>query len=397
MICPKCNSEIKDGSKFCTNCGEPLPKTKKCIQCGAFIKEEALFCTNCGTKQPVKEEKPKVEEVQLKNEVKTENPTPKKEETPVVTETPKKEEKETMSEPKAVKKESTIKNQSKNEQSVQEPPVKKKTTRKKKNEWIPIVITIALICLWNVVKQSKSEPKEEKIEYSSSIENETKYDGFKSETDIRHFLSEHVFINDYGYRVSFLNDANEMVVNTQILTSSLVIQSYNYNEADLCFQGDKDYYIRLSIQNGEAKIIDKIDNVPYKAYTLDEASNMPLHNVENDIENNSMNLEDFYNDYVFGNKDFSNIAQTTCTPRLLQQLKDAYEYECESGDCYAMWLFRSGNQDGVSDVSKVTNVTNEGDGWFKISYIDMGIEGATYIRLIQYDEIQLIDEIRRAN
>ena len=44
MICPKCNSEIKDGSKFCTNCGEPLPKTKKCVQCGAFIKEEALSC-----------------------------------------------------------------------------------------------------------------------------------------------------------------------------------------------------------------------------------------------------------------------------------------------------------------------------------------------------------------
>ena len=79
MICPKCNSEIKDGSKFCTNCGEALPKTKKCMQCGAYIKEEALFCTNCGTKQPVKEDKPKVEEVQLKNE-----------EITFVTETPKK-------------------------------------------------------------------------------------------------------------------------------------------------------------------------------------------------------------------------------------------------------------------------------------------------------------------
>lgn len=29
MICPKCNSEIKDASKFCMNCGEPLPQMKE--------------------------------------------------------------------------------------------------------------------------------------------------------------------------------------------------------------------------------------------------------------------------------------------------------------------------------------------------------------------------------
>ena len=29
MICPKCDSEIKDGSKFCANCGEPLQQSKE--------------------------------------------------------------------------------------------------------------------------------------------------------------------------------------------------------------------------------------------------------------------------------------------------------------------------------------------------------------------------------
>lgn len=428
--CINCNTIVGSNAKFCTNCGKPLPKTKKCIQCGAFIKEEALFCTNCGTKQSVKEEKPKVEEVQSKNEVKTENPTPKKEETlvvtetskveekktvsepkveekvftpkkgetPVVTETPKAEEKETVSEPKVEEKESTTKNQSKNEQPVQEAPVKKKATRKKKNEWIPIVITIALICLWNVVKQRKSEPKEEKIEYTTNSNNELNNNVFKSELDIRNYLCEHVFIDGDGYRISFVNKANNLAMNGRMMTSSLTINKYNGNQAELYFQGDYGKSRFHLVLNDERGIItDMSDNTSYTSYTLEEASNMPLHNVNNDIESNSMSLEEFYNNYVFGNKDFSNIAQTTCTPRLLQQLKDAYEYECESGDCYAMWLFRSGNQDGISDESGVRSVTNEGDGWFKVSYIDMGIEGATYIHLIQYGEVQLIDEIRRAN
>jgi len=298
MICPKCNSEIKDGSKFCTNCGEPLPKTKKCVQCGAFIKEEALFCTNCGTKQPVKEEKPKVEEVQPKNEVKTENPTPKKEETPVVIETPKTEEKKTVSEPKVKKEQVKVEAdsvptekipQEKTASTAKEESKKPKPRKRKKVNWIGILLCIGMM----VVGYWKAQKSSNKEEYQ---------------------------------------------------------QQY-----------------------------------------------MEFENTSSNEQGNYMSLSDFYNDYVFGNKDFSSIAQTTCTPRLLQQLKDAYEYECESGDCYAMWLFRSGNQDGVSDVSKVTNVTDEGDGWFKVSYIDMGIEGATYIRLIQYGEVQLIDEIRRAN
>lgn len=386
--CINCNAIVSANAKFCTNCGEPLPKTKKCIQCGAFIKEEALFCTNCGTKQPVNEENPKVEEVQPKNE-----------ETPVVTETPKKEEKETVSESKVEEKVSTTKNQSKNEQPVQEPPVKKKATRKKKkNEWIPIVITIALICLWNVVKQKKSEPKEEKIEYTSNSNSELNNNVFNSESDIRNYLCEHVFIDEVGNRISFVNKANNLAMNGRMMTSSLTINKYNGNQAELYFQGDYGNSRFYFVLNDERGIItDMSDNTSYTSYTLEEVSNMPLHNVNNDIESNSMSLEEFYNYYVFGNKDFSNIAQTTCTPRLLQQLKEAYEYECESGDCYAMWLFRSGNQDGISNESGVRSVTNEGDGWFKVSYIDMGIEGATYIRLIQYGEVQLIDEIRRAN
>lgn len=270
MICPKCNSEIKDGSKFCTNCGEPLPKTKKCVQCGADIKEEASFCVNCGAKQTVEEAKPKVEEVQQ-----VEQPQPKVEKEQVKTEA---DSKPTGKIP-----------QEKPVQTAKEESKKPKPRKRKKTNWIGILLCIGMIAVgyWKAQKSSnKEEYQQQYMEFENTSANE-----------------------QGGY----------------------------------------------------------------------------------------MSLSDFYNHYVFGNKDFSTIAKTTCTPRLLQQLKEAYEYECESGDCYAMWLFRSDNQDGVSNECRVKEVTDEGGGWFKVSYIDMGIEGATYIRFIPYEGHELMDEIRRAN
>lgn len=285
MICPKCNSEIKDGSKFCTNCGEPLPKTKKCIQCGADIKAEALFCTNCGTKQPVKEEKPKVEEVQPKNEVKPETPTPKKEGKETVSESkPKPKPKQTVSSQKEKPKQSVSKSNAKRKQSI---------------SWGKVLSIIGII-LFGV------------------------------------------------YKVYFKgNDTADEISQQQDYSSETVSMSANKNV----------------VENSE------------------------------DDDFVSMTLEEFYNTYVFGNKDFSKIAKKVCTPRLLQYLKDGYEYECEDGECYAVWLFRSGNQDGPSDECRVLRITDEGDGWVCVSFIDMGITDATFIRFVPYNGQKLMDEI----
>lgn len=301
MICPKCNSEIKDGSKFCTNCGEPLPKTKKCMQCGAYIKEEALFCTNCGTKQPVKEDKPKVEEVQLKNE-----------EITFVTETPKKkveqpQQKVKKEQPKSKVKsklsgkvsESKSKSSSKEEQkeSLQQQPKQKQSSKSFKISWSKVLFAIC-------------------------------------------------FISMAIYKNYFKGQENEEVTTQQ--------------------------YMDFSESNQLEQNSEKANNIT---------------------------LESFYNDYVFGNKDFSNIAHTVCSPKLLRTLKNMYQkkYKCLDGECYAMWLFRrTGKPDGASNVSKVTNITNEGDGWVKVSYIYMGVEGETYIKLISYNGRDYMDEIRRA-
>ena len=59
MLCPKCNHEISDNAKFCSECGtnikeylEKLEKEKyiKCPNCAKKIEKDASFCKYCGNK-----------------------------------------------------------------------------------------------------------------------------------------------------------------------------------------------------------------------------------------------------------------------------------------------------------------------------------------------------------
>lgn len=54
MKCSNCGSEVKEGAKFCRECGtEIVEKTEVleqniCSECGSILVENALFCNNCG-------------------------------------------------------------------------------------------------------------------------------------------------------------------------------------------------------------------------------------------------------------------------------------------------------------------------------------------------------------
>ena len=50
MVCPKCQSQIPQGTKFCPNCGSNVQSTNNCPNCGKPLAAGAKFCPECGQK-----------------------------------------------------------------------------------------------------------------------------------------------------------------------------------------------------------------------------------------------------------------------------------------------------------------------------------------------------------
>ena len=102
-------------------------------------------------------------------------------------------------------------------------------------------------------------------------------------------------------------------------------------------------------------------------------------------------IQEFYKSYVFGNKEATDaVIKKYCTKKLAKKLAADYEYE---GGGYAIWDFRSGAQDGDSDVQVVNSVEALGDGKYKVSYNDMGTKGFCVISVVVDGDNILFDEI----
>lgn len=70
MNCPKCNSELRPGAKFCTKCGQKIEMETLCPSCGGTLKPGAKFCTQCGSRlasQPVSVSRTETEVVKAEN------------------------------------------------------------------------------------------------------------------------------------------------------------------------------------------------------------------------------------------------------------------------------------------------------------------------------------------
>ena len=81
-------------------------------------------------------------------------------------------------------------------------------------------------------------------------------------------------------------------------------------------------------------------------------------------------IRHFYTNCVFGNAACGPILEKCCTQRLLRKLRADYGYD---GEGYAVWLFRTGAQDDVSEIREVAAL---GDGRYRVDFVDMGTEGA---------------------
>ena len=86
-------------------------------------------------------------------------------------------------------------------------------------------------------------------------------------------------------------------------------------------------------------------------------------------------LQDLYDKYVFGNDEFYDFEDIVehFSLKILTKLRNEYEYD---GGGYAVWLFRTGAQDGPEEKSEITSISTEGDGWYTVFFSDMGIKGS---------------------
>lgn len=72
MKCQKCGAELRDGAKFCDNCGAAVQFKKQCPKCGKIVDSNAIYCPFCNSSIPTPkkvEAKSKLADVEgLKND-----------------------------------------------------------------------------------------------------------------------------------------------------------------------------------------------------------------------------------------------------------------------------------------------------------------------------------------
>ena len=85
---------------------------------------------------------------------------------------------------------------------------------------------------------------------------------------------------------------------------------------------------------------------------------------------------DFY-EHVLGNKPMTDkYLQKTLSDDVLNSI-----WETEYEDTYSFWVFRTGLQDGPSSESSVESIEPLGDGWYRVTYSDLGNPGVTEVQV----------------
>lgn len=102
-------------------------------------------------------------------------------------------------------------------------------------------------------------------------------------------------------------------------------------------------------------------------------------------------LKNFYENYIIKYGDFSEVKYHF-SPSIVSKLQSAYQEEYD-GMGYAIWLFRSGAQDGPGE-SEVINIEDNGDGWFTVYMSDMGFKGSCVFKASIEDDVVFITDFK---
>jgi hypothetical protein len=104
-------------------------------------------------------------------------------------------------------------------------------------------------------------------------------------------------------------------------------------------------------------------------------------------------ITNMYENKLYYDEDF---LKAHCTAKMLQYLKDQYEYD---GDGYAGYRFRTSAQDdkpGAEDIKdKVLNITKDSEGWYHYTFTDGGWHGENKIKVRVENGEVMVDELER--
>ena len=104
-------------------------------------------------------------------------------------------------------------------------------------------------------------------------------------------------------------------------------------------------------------------------------------------------IKNFYQKYVFDSpnmEEFTDaVAKKYCTPRLMKQLQDDNDFD-DGG--YAIWDFRSMNQDGMGK-SKVNGVRKVDETTYIVDLLDMGHPATIKLTLVKTASGYLFDKV----
>ena len=85
---------------------------------------------------------------------------------------------------------------------------------------------------------------------------------------------------------------------------------------------------------------------------------------------------EFY-EHVLGNKPMTDeYLQATLSDDILKDI-----WEADYDDTYSYWVFRTGLQDGPSAESSVQSIEPMGEGWYRVTYSDLGNPGVTEVQV----------------
>ena len=100
-------------------------------------------------------------------------------------------------------------------------------------------------------------------------------------------------------------------------------------------------------------------------------------------------ITDMYDNYKYGDEEF---LEEHCTARLLNQLREAYDYD---GEGYAFWLFRTSSTDGLGDGTRVVSVSTDDGLWYEYEFYDGSWKGKNRVKCVVVDGKVWMDEVER--